>query len=135
VRRTLRGVARPKGIVRRRKDAITIDPLRAMLLEIHGFGLKAMRPRASAGFAAAFASERTRGPRFLARHVLQRGAYDSAVATRPGESLALPIKGGCCTKNPRFAEFNPVRRNVSSRNPRFKRLGPTRTSHSPFSVR
>lgn len=55
VRRILRGMARTKGTATRRKDAITIDPLRAMLLEIRGDGLKATRDRALLllGFAAA----------------------------------------------------------------------------------
>ncbi len=55
VRRMLRGIARTKGTVPRRKDAITIDPLRAMLLEIRGEGLKAERDRALLllGFSAA----------------------------------------------------------------------------------
>ena len=55
VRRMLRGIARTKGAAPHRKDAITIDPLRAMLLEIRGDGLKAKRDQALLllGFSAA----------------------------------------------------------------------------------
>jgi integrase len=55
VRRIVRGVARTLGASQRRKSAVTLDHLRAMLLEIKGDGLKAARDRAIVllGFAAA----------------------------------------------------------------------------------
>jgi integrase len=55
VRRIVRGVARTNGASQTRKAAVTLDHLRAMLLEIHGDDLKAKRDRAIVllGFAAA----------------------------------------------------------------------------------
>jgi integrase len=55
VRRVVRGVARTNGAKQTRKSAITLDALRAMLLEIRGDGCKARRDRAILllGFAAA----------------------------------------------------------------------------------
>jgi integrase len=55
VRRIVRGVARTKGASQARKSAVTLDHLRAMLLEIRGDDLKAKRDRAIVllGFAAA----------------------------------------------------------------------------------
>jgi site-specific recombinase XerD len=55
VRRTLRGIARTIGAAKTRKSALTLDALRALLLEIRGDGSKAKRDRAILllGFAAA----------------------------------------------------------------------------------
>ncbi|MGA8474909.1 MAG: tyrosine-type recombinase/integrase [Candidatus Cybelea sp.] len=55
VRRIVRGVARTNGCAQTRKSAVTLDHLRAMLLEVRGDGLKAKRDRAVVllGFAAA----------------------------------------------------------------------------------
>jgi integrase len=55
VRRIVRGVARTNGASQGRKSAVTLDHLRAMLLEIRGDELKAARDRAIVllGFAAA----------------------------------------------------------------------------------
>lgn len=55
VRRLVRGIARTNGSAQVRKSAVTLDYLRAMLLEIRGDGLKAKRDRAILllGFAAA----------------------------------------------------------------------------------
>lgn len=55
VRRIVRGIARTKGASMTRKSAVTLDHLRAMLLEIHGDDVKARRDRAIVllGFAAA----------------------------------------------------------------------------------
>jgi integrase len=55
VRRIVRGVARTNGSSQTRKSAVTLDHLRAMLLEIRGDDLKAKRDRAIVlvGFAAA----------------------------------------------------------------------------------
>lgn len=55
VREIIRGMAREKGTAQARKSAVTIDALRAMLLEIRGEDLKAKRDRAIVllGFAAA----------------------------------------------------------------------------------
>ncbi|MGA8475463.1 MAG: site-specific integrase [Candidatus Cybelea sp.] len=55
VRRIVRGVARTNGASQVRKSAVTLDHLRAMLLEIRGDDLKAKRDRAIVllGFAAA----------------------------------------------------------------------------------
>lgn len=55
VRRIVRGIARTHGSAQARKSAITIDKLRAMLLEIRGDDRKALRDRALLllGFAAA----------------------------------------------------------------------------------
>jgi integrase len=55
VRRVVRGIARTIGASQARKSAVTLDVLRAMLLETHGGDLKARRDRAIVllGFAAA----------------------------------------------------------------------------------
>jgi site-specific recombinase XerD len=55
VRRVVRGIGRTIGAAQTKKSAITLDHLRAMLLEIHGDSLKARRDRAIVllGFAAA----------------------------------------------------------------------------------
>ena len=55
VRRIVRGIARTNGSSQARKSAVTLDHLRAMLLEISGDSLKAKRDRAIVllGFAAA----------------------------------------------------------------------------------
>ncbi|MGA7094775.1 MAG: tyrosine-type recombinase/integrase [Candidatus Cybelea sp.] len=55
VRRIVRGVARTIGASQARKSAVTLDHLRAMLLEVRGDDLKAKRDRAIVllGFAAA----------------------------------------------------------------------------------
>jgi integrase len=55
VRRVVRGIARTIGASQARKSAVTLDYLRAMLLEIRGDGLKAKRDRAIVllGFSAA----------------------------------------------------------------------------------
>jgi integrase len=55
VRRIVRGVARTNGSSQARKSAVTLDHLRAMLLEVRGDDLKAKRDRAIVllGFAAA----------------------------------------------------------------------------------
>jgi integrase len=55
VRRVVQGVARTNGASQARKSAVTLDHLRAMLLEIRGDDLKAIRDRAILllGFAAA----------------------------------------------------------------------------------
>jgi integrase len=55
VRRIVRGIARTNGASQTRKAAVTLDHLRAMLLEVHGDDLKAKRDRAIVllGFAAA----------------------------------------------------------------------------------
>ena len=46
VHRIVRGVARTNGCAQTRKSAVTLDHLRAMLLEVRGDGLKAKRDRA-----------------------------------------------------------------------------------------
>jgi integrase len=55
VRRVVRGIARTIGASQAKKEAITLEQLRALLLEIHGDVLKAKRDRAMLllGFAAA----------------------------------------------------------------------------------
>ncbi|HEV3090337.1 MAG TPA: hypothetical protein VGX91_02730, partial [Candidatus Cybelea sp.] len=55
VRRVVRGIGRTIGASQAKKSAVTLDYLRAMLLEIHGDDLKAKRDRAILllGFAAA----------------------------------------------------------------------------------
>jgi integrase len=55
VRRIVRGIARTNGSSQARKSAVTLDHLRAMLLEVRGDDLKAKRDRAIVllGFAAA----------------------------------------------------------------------------------
>lgn len=55
LRRVLRGIARTLGSAQAKKSAVTLDHLRAMLLEIPGDGLKARRDRALLllGFGAA----------------------------------------------------------------------------------
>jgi integrase len=55
VRRIVRGIARTNGTSQARKAAVTLDHLRAMLLEVRGDDLKARRDRAIVllGFAAA----------------------------------------------------------------------------------
>jgi integrase len=55
VRRIVRGIARTNGSSQARKSAVTLDRLRAMLLEVRGDDLKAKRDRALVllGFAAA----------------------------------------------------------------------------------
>jgi integrase len=55
VRRIVRGIARMNGSSQARKSAVTLDHLRAMLLEVRGDDLKAKRDRAIVllGFAAA----------------------------------------------------------------------------------
>jgi integrase len=55
VRRVVRGIGRTIGASQAKKSAVTLDYLRAMLLEIHGDDLKANRDRAILllGFAAA----------------------------------------------------------------------------------
>ncbi len=55
VRRIVRGIARTNGSSQARKSAVTLDDLRAMLLEVPGNDLKAKRDRAVVllGFAAA----------------------------------------------------------------------------------
>ncbi len=55
VRRVVRGIARTIGSAQVRKSAVTLEALRAMLLEIRGDGLKAKRDRAIVllGFSAA----------------------------------------------------------------------------------
>jgi integrase len=55
VRRVVRGIARTNGSTQRKKAALTLDGLRAMLLEIRGDELKAKRDRAIVllGFSAA----------------------------------------------------------------------------------
>jgi integrase len=55
VRRIVRGIARTNGASQTRKSAVTLDHLRAMMLELRGDDLKAKRDRAIVllGFAAA----------------------------------------------------------------------------------
>lgn len=55
VRRVVLGISRTLGGAQRKKSAVTLDDLRAMLLEIRGDGLKAKRDRALLllGFGAA----------------------------------------------------------------------------------
>ena len=55
VRRIVRGIARTNGSSQARKSAVTLDHLRAMLLEVRGDDLKAKRDRAIVllGFSAA----------------------------------------------------------------------------------
>ncbi len=55
VRRIVRGIARTNGSSQTRKAAVTLDHLRAMLLEVRGDDLKAKRDRAMVllGFSAA----------------------------------------------------------------------------------
>ncbi len=55
VRRVVRGIARTNGAAQRRKAAITLDVLRAMLLAVRGHDLKVKRDRAILllGFAGA----------------------------------------------------------------------------------
>jgi hypothetical protein len=61
VRRVVRGIQRTHGSAQTRKSAVSVNDLRAMLLEIRGSELKAARDRACVllGFAAALRRSET----------------------------------------------------------------------------
>jgi integrase len=111
VRRVIQGIARTNGSAQTKKSAITLDLLRAMLLEIRGDDVKAKRDRAILllGFAAALrrselaalSVEDIQFERRGLRIVIRRSKTDQEAE---GVEIAVPI-----VKNPTLCAVRAVR--------------------------
>jgi integrase len=100
VRRIVRGVARTNGSSQTRKSAVTLDHLRAMLLEVRGDDLKANRDRAIVllGFAAALrrselAALRVEDLRFEKRGLIVTIRQSKTDQEAKGVEIAVPFVG------------------------------------------
>ncbi len=98
VREVLRGITRTKGTATHRKDAVTLDVLRAMLLAVDGEGIAALRDRALLllGFAAALrraelAALRVEDLRFDKRGLLIIIRQSKTDQTGAGQEVAVPF--------------------------------------------
>ncbi|HEY2475890.1 MAG TPA: site-specific integrase [Candidatus Cybelea sp.] len=137
VRRIVRGIARTKGASQGRKSAVTLDHLRAMLLEIRGGDVKAKRDRAVVllGFAAALrrseiAALRVEDLRFEKRGLIVTIRRSKTDQEGNGAELAIPYvaNGTLCaaravkawlaasgiTTGPLFRSFNLQRQMLES---------------------
>jgi integrase len=97
VRRIVRGVARTNGSSQTRKSAVTLDHLRAMLLEVRGDDLKANRDRAIVllGFSAALrrselAALRVEDLRFEKRGLIVTIRQSKTDQEAKGVEIAVP---------------------------------------------
>jgi integrase len=98
VRRIVRGVARTNGSSQARKSAVTLDHLRAMLLEVRGDDCKAKRDRAIVllGFAAALrrselAALRVEDIRFEKRGLIVTIRRSKTDQEAKGVEIAVPF--------------------------------------------
>jgi integrase len=98
VRRIVRGIARTNGASQTRKSAVTLDHLRAILLEVRGDDLKAKRDRAVVllGFAAALrrselAALRVEDLRFEKRGLIVTIRRSKTDQEAKGAEIAVPF--------------------------------------------